>query len=548
MLSTGAIMRTLQTIRFWFVSRGQKDQILHLSIISFVFLTNTLRNLEDSGIYMDSVNPEYWIARTINPELANPLWIPPTFGPPALLTLYAGTFSYFFELPIIKVLGFSIFSLRFAQSILGIILLTLVYKIICIATKKPMIGLLTTLLLAIEPAFFFSYRTQFQVMLAGLIWLLLSLVLMYKKSVSRWGLSLLFAGLFYGFAVYTYFIYLFFLPGILVLIYLEQRKNIQEILRWVFGLVIGLTPYLYGYISMFVAVGNVNDTLNLIKGWLQMLQPTTGMNDSFVSRIENSFSFSYQAISNIGNQWMLISDAMTPRSTDLKLLLLSLSLFTLSLFFSMKVAKYKLNGNQNFLAIFWVLISSYLLFAAIFGGRLGSHHFILIMPLVYIILAVCIGHSIDYFSKNRNSLVVVFLTATLIASLSIHQGNFLFERLRETGGVGLSTNALSNLAIDARQDPNKSIYIFPDWGFFMPFAFQTQNRVEYSLDSSLANIERLLLEGRVAKVAFWNLESLNSYKEVLNSSQLDLNFKVVEYFRNDGVVAFHLLQISKQEE
>ena len=82
----------------------------------------------------------------------------------------------------------------------------------------------------------------------------------------------------------------------------------------------------------------------------------------------------------------------------------------------------------------------------------------------------------------------------------------------------------------------------------MPFAFQTQNRVEYSLDSSLANIERLLLEGRVAKVAFWNLESLNSYKEVLNSSQLDLNFKVVEYFRNDGVVAFHLLQISKQEE
>ena len=134
----------------------------------------------------------------------------------------------------------------------------------------------------------------------------------------------------------------------------------------------------------------------------------------------------------------------------------------------------------------------------------------------------------------------------MIGSLSLLQGNFLFERLRETGGVGLSTNALSNLAIDARQDPSESIYIFPDWGFFMPFAFQTQNLVEYSLDSSLYNIERLLLEGRLAKVDFWNPESLNTYKEVLNASQLDLNFKVVEYFRNDGVAAFHLLQISKQ--
>jgi hypothetical protein len=66
------------------------------------------------------------------------------------------------------------------------------------------------------------------------------------------------------------------------------------------------------------------------------------------------------------------------------------------------------------------------------------------------------------------------------------------------------------------------------------------------LDSSLYNIERLLLEGRVAKVAFWNPESLNTYKEVLNASQLDLNFKVVEYFRNDRVAAFYLLQISKQ--
>jgi 4-amino-4-deoxy-L-arabinose transferase-like glycosyltransferase len=495
---------------------------------------------------MDSVNPEYWIARTINPELPNPVWIPPTVGPPALLTLYAGTFSYYFELPIIKILGFSTFSLRFAQGILGIILLTLVYKIICKATKKPIVGLITTLLLAIEPAFFFSYRTQFQVMLAGLIWLLASLILMYKKSSLRWSLPLLSAGLFYGFAVYTYFIYLFFLPGILTLLYLDQRKNIKKIFQWGFGFAIGLTPYLYGYISMFVAVGNITETLNLIKGWLQMLQPTTGMNESLVSKIENSITFTYQAISNIGNQSMLISESMTPRSTDLKLLILSILLFTLTPIFSSKFARNKLTHDRNYLAILWILISSYLLFAAIFGGRLGSHHFILIVPFVYIILGVCVGHLIDYFSTNRNSLVAVFLTATMIGSLSLFQGSFLFERLRETGGVGLSTNALSNLAIDARQDPSKSIYIFPDWGFFMPFAFQTQNLVEYSLDSSLYNIERLLLEGRVAKVAFWNPESLNTYKEVLNASQLDLNFKVVEYFRNDRVAAFYLLQISKQ--
>lgn len=540
-------MRIPQTIRFWFVSRGQKDQVLHLSIISLMFLTNTLRNLDDSGIYMDSVNPEYWIARTINSELANPVWIPPTVGPPALLTLYAGTFSYFFELPIIKILGFSTFSLRFAQSIIGIILLALVYKVICVATKKPIVGLFTTLLLAIEPAFFFSYRTQFQVMLAGLIWLLMSLILMYKKPSSRWSLPLLFSGLFYGFAVYTYFIYLFFLPGILTLLYLDQKSNLQKIFHWLLGLVIGLTPYLYGYVSMFVAVGNVSETLNLIKGWLQILQPTTGINESFVTKIEKSFAFSYQAISNIGNQLMLISDSMTPRSTDLKLLILTLFLLTLSVIFTFKVLKNKLKYERNYLAIFWILISSYLIFAAIFGGRLGSHHFILIVPLLYIVLGVCVGYLTEIFYAQRNSCISLFLSAILVGSLSLMQSNFLFERLRVTGGVGLSTNALSNLAMDARQDPRKSIYIFPDWGFFMPFAFQTQNLIEYSLDSSLNNIEKFLMEGRVAKVAFWSPESLNAYTDVLSASELKLTFEVIEYFRNDGVPAFQLLQISLKE-
>jgi hypothetical protein len=140
--------------------------------------------------------------------------------------------------------------------------------------------------------------------------------------------------------------------------------------------------------------------------------------------------------------------------------------------------------------------------------------------------------------------LAVLVSATLIGSLSVQQGNFLFERLRETGGVGLSTNALTNLAFDARQDPDRSIYIFPDWGFFMPFAFQTQNLVEYSLDPSLNNIERILREGRVVKVAYWSEESLNDFRDVLLTSKLDLKFKVVQYFRSDGVPAFYLLQVT----
>jgi len=295
-------------------------------------------------------------------------------------------------------------------------------------------------------------------------------------------------------------------------------------------------------------VGNASETLNLMKGWLQMLQPTTGINESFVTKIENSFTLSYQAISNIGNQWMLISDSMTPRSTDLKLLMLTFLLLILSVIFTFKVLKNKLQNERNYLAIFWILISSYLLFASIFGGRLGSHHFILMVPLLYIVLGVCVGYLTNFFSVQRYSFISLFLSAVLVGSLSLMQGSFLFERLRVTGGVGLSTNALSNLAIDARQDPSKSIYIFPDWGFFMPFAFQTQNLIEYSLDSSLNNIEKFLMQGRVAKVAFWSPESLNAYKEVLSASELKLTFEVIEYFRNDGVPAFQLLQVSLKEK
>jgi len=523
-----------------------ENQFIQLSVIIFLFFCGVLRNLDDSGLYMDSVNPEYWIARTLNPEIANPVWIPPTVGPPALLTLYAGTQNYYFELPIIKILGFSNFSLRFAQSLIGVFILLIVYKIISHVTSRPKVGFLATLLLAIDPSFVFSFRTQFQVMLGGIVWFLLSLYFLFKSRIPDRSFTVYLSGISYGLAIYSYFIYVFFFPALLFIIIKKHRHNLAKNFRWILGLTFGLLPYAYGYLSMLVAVGSWKSTLELIKGWLVMLNPAASSNESFLTRITSAVQLGYQAFLNVGNQSVLIGELSTPRSADLKWAAICLVLVGAIMLGIKGSANSTPSSSREFIKIGCLLFVSYVFMAAIFGGRLAPHHFILLVPLVYMGIGLSLAQflSVKVPKYYLQSFVIFFVIS--VSSLSILQSNLTYNRLEETGGTGLATNALTNLAIDARQDPDNSIYIFPDWGFFMPFAFQTQNKVTYSLDASPASIESYLTQDKVVKVAFWSIESWEKNKTALENYGINFEWTKEIYWRSDRQPAFILVTVSQK--
>lgn len=523
-----------------------ENQFIQLSVIIFLFFCGVLRNLDDSGLYMDSVNPEYWIARTLNPEIANPVWIPPTVGPPALLTLYAGTQNYYFELPIIKILGFSNFSLRFAQSLIGVFILLIVYKIISHITSRPKVAFLATLLLAIDPAFVFSFRTQFQVMLGGIVWFLLSLYFLFKSRIPDRSFTIYLSGISYGLAIYSYFIYVFFFPALLFIIVKKHRHNFAKNFRWLLGLTFGLLPYAYGYLSMLAAVGSLKSTLELIKGWLVVLNPAASANESFLTRITSAVQLGYQAFLNVGNQSVLIGELSTPRSADLKWAAICLVLVGAIVLGIKGSANSTPSSSREFIKIGCLLFVSYVFMAAIFGGRLAPHHFILLVPLVYMGIGLSLAQflSVKVPKYYLQSFVIFFVIS--VSSLSILQSNLTYNRLEETGGTGLATNALTNLAIDARQDPDNSIYIFPDWGFFMPFAFQTQNKVTYSLDASPTSIESYLTQDKVVKVAFWSIESWEKNKTALENYGLNFKWTKEIYWRSDRQPAFILVTVSQK--
>jgi 4-amino-4-deoxy-L-arabinose transferase-like glycosyltransferase len=523
-----------------------ENQFIQLSVIFSFFFYGVLRNLDDSGLFMDSVNPEYWIARTLNPEIANPVWIPPTVGPPALLTLYAGAQNYYFELPIIKILGFSNFSLRFAQSLIGVFILLIVYKIISHVTSRPKVGFLVALMLAIDPSFVLSFRTQAQVLLGGLVWFLLSLYFLFKSRIPDRNFIIYLSGISYGLAVYSYFIYAFFLPALLFILVRKHRHDFANNFRWLLGLIVGLLPYAYGYLSMLLAVGSWKSTLELIKGWLVMLDPAASADESFLTRITSAVHFGYQGFLNIGNQSVLIGELSTPKSADLKWTAICLVLVGAIVFGIKGKVNSKPSGSWKFIEIGCLLFLSYVFVAAIFGGRLAPHHFILLVPLVYMGIGLSLAQflSVKIPKKYLKSLVLFFVI--IISSLSILQSNLTYNRLEETGGTGLATNALTNLAIDARQDSDNSVYIFPDWGFFMPFAFQTQNKVAYSLDASPTSIENYLAQNKLVKVAFWSIESWERNKADLENYGIKFEWTEKIYLRSDRQPAFILVTVSRK--
>lgn len=441
-------------------------------ITCLVYLLFSMAYLELPGIYFDAANPDYLSAKyltELDPYINH---FPPWTSFPVLGQLYHGMTHFYLGNIFFSIFGISFNSLRIMHLFLGLFLTLICLIFLRKITKSDLISLLIAVLFACDPALTYAFRTQSYITISPMIFFLISTLLLFynpqKKSTHLLKLFCSFA--LFGFSVYGYFIYILFLPAFIYAATINKIGKKSEIIYSTFGFFLGISLYLVGYAQVIYYTGSFDELIKNASG-LNVLGSKP--NDVFIGITQiNRLS---SALSNNYNYLMIFSEKYHSSNGYIKL---SLLLFFSIFYFVFRLIKdRKISYKESFPTIFFV--SFFVLSIVVFNDRLGSHHYIALLPLLYIQLAIAFSRIIEIKIHN----ITITLSIALIA-LSIGASNLTYQynfqkKLVETGGVGYYSDSLKQLAYVALHPINGSIYIFPEWGFSVPFLIMTEGRIHY---------------------------------------------------------------------
>lgn len=486
-------------------------------LVLLVFVLGVCWNISLPGLYMDAVNPDYLVIRTLGHErFPLPIWIPPgnlffdRF--PVITSLYHGTGHVWFALWFYLLFGIGIVQLRIAQALFGAAILLGVLAILRRAGAGRIaaaLAALTALALALDPVFVFGFRTQFYITLAATAWLLAALLAANSAlrprgdSKARW--LILLAGICYGFAVFGYFIYAFFAPALLLALILRSRQvrlgrcglSVVSLLAWLgVGLAIGSIGYLIGYGRIMQAEGGFGGLLRYI---ISSENSLGAFNSTFT--FAQTANYFHVLISNVfSNAWqhsLMFGDGWPEPASMPKLwILLGLPLL---LWLFLEATR----SASGWLRLTLALMVSFVAVAFGLGSRVSGHHFVVLLPLCYLALGLGL---ITLTSRVRDRAIAAIAAVVLIGLGSINAvGQWSTQQqLVATGGRKLFSDAINRFATDAVVERHDQFVVLPDWGLFMPFQFLTDGQVEHMTDIDTARMRDQLCKGREVAVALIN--------------------------------------------
>lgn len=525
-----------------------------------IFWIGILRYAELPGLYMDAVNPDYLVARALNPELHNVVWVLPNAWIPLLGNLYHGVQNFYVGLPVIALLGPSVLSVRIAQALFGAGIIWLLQKIILRLTRDRVIAFLGATALACEIAFLASFRTQFYIILCGQFWLLSAIYMIsFPQDEERKALWAFASGVCCSLAIYSYFVFCFFAPAFLIYVWRRHAESPWRIVRvWIAGGVVGLAPYALGYASMAYALGGVSPMTEWLNGALTGLSPMSSKL-GFIDGLRNAISNAAMALNNAGNEQMIFGRVEVLTGLSFKVWALVIAGFCLPAVLSFggrRGRQVSPVSDGDARAMPWLLLLpvSYVLIASLLGTRLWVHHFSILVPLVYLMGALSVSGLIRRIPVGTSGrpmavhyLIAVLLSGALIG-YNFHQQHRFFQKLESVGGAGLTSSALTLLADEAMSQRETGVYLFPDWGFFMSFAVLTGNKVAYELEATPENISHKLDQQKVVHIAFWKERDIAKYAGMFAHDGRVSTVHLRKFYQRDGTVAFYLLSSAPVSE
>ncbi|MDR0779100.1 MAG: hypothetical protein LBF16_00170 [Pseudomonadales bacterium] len=532
------------------------------------------------GLYMDAVNPDYIAARALNPELPNWVGVLPTLGIPVLGSLYHGVQNLYVGLPVFALLGFNMLALRVAQGLFASGILVMTHLVLQRASGSVLLAFAGSLGVATELAFIASFRTQMYIVMSGAFWLLLAIYLaLGRRTVAslphelnaaastrsrnlisslissfsfaeRPTLPWLFSGICAGLAVYSYFVYLFFVPVFVALGWWHTRQW-RSTLPWLLGFVLGMQTYVLGYTLAIAALGGFAPALEWFRNAADGLGPMSSV-QTLTQRAVNAWDVALLTLQDGGNELMIFGATALGQWVVWKVRLLVLApLLLLALGLARGYKRHdqaEIAAHTPGLLANWHVALLPIVFIAvslIFGDRLWSHHYSPLIPLAYVILFLALYHLQTALRRALPRWAGVTLMLGLMLG-NLHQQQVFFEHLEASGGTKYFSNAINRMADDALSMPADLVHVFPEWGFAMPFALLTGNHRRYEVYIDDANLTRLAESGTNLRLYYWQSETESSYRDQLLKHGYQISNSGT-YLQRDQGIAFYWMDALSSE-
>lgn len=481
---------------------------LGIAVVIAIFAAGVAWNMGLPGLYMDAVNPDYLVVRMLaDAPWRLPAWVLPgnLLGDrwPVLTSLYHGTLHAWTLLPLYAAFGSSLELLRASHALWGVAILLGLWTCLRRNGGGPWISIAVPLLLAIDPAFIFAFRTQLYITLAPMLFTLLAMQSAQREKDARtrgqhFSAALL-TGLFSGLAIYGYFVYAFFLPGMIAWLGLQYFANRAPdrgagvpciAAGLALGLALGALGYLVGYGLILHEEGGWAGLLAYLharSAELKAFQASYSffeVTSFFIRVLRDVVSGQWQAQLMLGEHVPFFGQYLKPAL-----------MFAVTGIGSMMLT-WRGKGSMWLCGV-WLLMLSFGLGALCFGERLSGHHFAPFIVLAYMAAAFTVVGISELAPRAAPWFAGL---ALLSAGISLAGQTAIQQRLVATGGRLLYSEAIMQFSNDAARLHSNALYVLPDWGLFMPLQLLTGGRVDHvlSIDDSA---QQVLCSGRDLVVA-----------------------------------------------
>ena len=487
-----------------------------VTVILAIYAILGTRAFEQPGIYMDAINPDYLAARMLDPATqttanmlpGNLLW---KRWPLLAGGLYHGSIHAYLTLPFLTVLGGTVLSLRLSHLFLGVMVALAAGLFIWKITRSKLATTAAMLALVTDPGFIFSFRTQAYITTFPIVVVLYGLMQLFKPG-ERKRKQLFVAGLCVGAAIWGYFIYGFMIPGILLFIAIDMRSRPFGVARslavFLLGVGLGLLPYVIGYTSLFIRLGGFYPGLE----WMREAVSSAHVNSNESYGVRLSFVLRQVFVTATGAWHWSTFFGIDPESnygqaTKFAALML-LPLVALPLAFE--------PGPRA--RAFWIVslpILSYVLVASLFGGRMGGHHFCLLLPMFYALAAVSLLMLAERLVPSGAFPVAFGLPCIAAVSVNLILFGAFISRLENRGGAGLYSSIVSDYPVRVRQNGGQTAHVFMDWGGLFQFIYLTEGKIP-AYDAS--QLQAVVCRYKEANVVFLGADALKrALREMQNA-------------------------------
>ena len=470
------------------------------------------------GLYMDAINPDYLIPGIVHPPAPLQLIIPGNLlggrFPVFTGTVYHGSTQLYAALPFMAAFGPSLFVFRSFVLLVGAGILVLALGLAAADTPAPRRVLAVSVagILALDPAFVLALRTQAYSCMFPLLLLLGCVLLLrgWRRSRRPW-LRVGAAGVLYGLAVFSYFVFGFFAPAVLWLLLRNPDGDPQRSLPgtlgvWVAGAVIGYLPFICGILLLRHAVGGTSQLFDWLHANSEQLG--AGKDDSGpLDRLDTVYTQSRQVLTGEWPWLMILGHHRTGLLESLKADLLVL--LPLAVLLVPGLAR---REGLRAVRVSLALALSFAVGGLIFGSRLGGHHYTAVLPLLYVAFGAGCAALLPWRpGEGWRALVAsrgdALRSAAVVPAIAVVGFTSLFAQLDfhrdllATGGVKWYTNAIDLFAREVDHTVAGATVYAPDWGYSMPLAFlSTAFPVQTSVD--LSQIHREGCAGKAQLVVF----------------------------------------------